>query len=100
MTVGVTGAATADPSDIFITGQSAEIRRQIGGHFDLSRAETSLWGFNLPRPLGFTKTYANGAWQVDGVGLTASRDVELRATGQVNSETNRLEGNLSLRFRF
>lgn len=100
MTVGMTGVAVAESTELFIANETAEIRRQLDGHFDHSQAATSLWGFNLPSPLGFTKTYENGAWQVDGVGISTSSDVELRATGQVNSVTNRLEGNLSLRFRF
>jgi len=97
---GMTGVSAADQSDLLVTSETAEIRRQLNEHFNPSRADTSLWGFSLPSPLGFTKTYANGAWQVDGVGFSPSTDVELRATGQMNSETNRLEGNLSLRFRF
>lgn len=58
------------------------------------------WGLHLPRPLDFTRTYANGEWQVDGVGFSPAADVEIRATGQVIAETNRLQGNLSLRFKF
>lgn len=97
---GSSGVALGEPAELFINGEIAEVRQHLIEPSDASRASTGLWGISLPSPLGFTKTYANGAWQVDGVGVSPSTDVELRATGQLNSVTNRLEGNLSLRFRF
>lgn len=57
-------------------------------------------GIRLPRPFTFSRTLNNGSWQVDGVGFEAAPDIEIRATGGINSASDDVQADLSLRFRF
>ncbi|MEM7061304.1 MAG: hypothetical protein AAF557_27315 [Pseudomonadota bacterium] len=98
---GVWAGAFADSSDFF---GSIDLGGSSDPHFseeadDLSGLST-VPTLSLPGPFNFTRSYSNGTWQVDGVGFSPSTDVEIRATGRVNSETSRLQGDLTLRFRF
>ena len=63
------------------------------------RSEPSLT-VALPSPLDYTRSYSDGTWRIDGIGIIATPDVEILASGRVNEETDRLQATLSIRFRF
>lgn len=63
--------------------------------------ETTLGAqIRLPRPLTLSRSFSDGAWRIDGVGVRATPDVEIRATGRINAITERMQADLTLRFQF
>lgn len=105
---GISGQADPLEETYWIDGaQSYDVTSSFGETTDnpietadFFREPTASHPFRLPRPLQLSRSFSNGAWRVDGVGVRPAPDVEIRATGRINSRTERMQGDLSLRFLF
>ena len=67
---------------------------------DVSQEQTIGAQLRLPSPLHFSRSFDDNGWRIDGVGFRPTPEVEIRATGKINSITDQMQGALSLRFQF
>ena len=67
---------------------------------DVSQEQTIGAQLRLPSPLHFSRSFDDNGWRIDGVGFRPTPEVEIRATGKINSVTDQMQGDLSLRFQF